>query len=47
MKKLLIYFRQGDCREETLRAYKIPISAKNGLLGSQAGNEKKGVNYEL
>jgi hypothetical protein len=24
---------QGDCREETRRAYKIPISAKNGPFG--------------
>ena len=33
--------RQGDCREETWRAYQIPISAENGLLGSQASTEKK------
>jgi hypothetical protein len=39
---------QGDCREETWRAYKTPISAYNGPLGSQAGNENKMLvmNYE-
>ena len=33
-KSLIIYeLDQGDCREETRRAYQIPISAKKGPFG--------------
>ena len=34
-------YRQGNCREETRRAYKFLFLSTRGLLGSQAGNEKK------